>query len=93
MIHESKENSKSLSNLIKRREFFKSMAFLSLITFSITPLHAKGSKEQFKYQDTPKNGKVCKDCIHFEPETNTCNIIEGSISPKGWCTLYKEPHK
>ncbi|RXJ80773.1 high-potential iron-sulfur protein [Arcobacter sp. F2176] len=93
MIHESKENSKSLSSLLKRREFFKSITFLSLITFSTTPLHAKGSKEQFKYQDTPKNGKACKDCMHFEAETNTCKIVKGSIDANGWCTLYKEPPK
>ncbi|WP_320034502.1 iron oxidase oxidoreductase [Campylobacterota bacterium DY0563] len=83
MIHESKEN-------INRRDFFKNLAFLSLVTFSTKSLYAKGSKKRFEYQDTPKNGKACKDCIHFESETNTCKIIEGSISPQGWCNLYME---
>lgn len=93
MIHESKENEKSLGKMLKRREFFKSVAFLGLITFSTTPLHAKGSKSQFKYQDTPKDGKACKDCIHFEAGTNTCKVVKGSIDANGWCTLYTNPKK
>lgn len=71
-----------------RRSFFNYMALLGLVTFSATPLHAKGPKAAFKYQDHPKDDQRCKDCIHFIPETNECKVIEGSISPDGWCTLY-----
>ncbi|PLY11024.1 MAG: iron oxidase oxidoreductase [Arcobacter sp.] len=91
MKHESKDNIKSLNKLLNRRGFFKSMAFLGLVTLSTTPLHAKGSKKQFKYQDSPKNGEICKDCMHFEPKSNTCKVVEGSISPNGWCTLFRKP--
>jgi hypothetical protein len=91
MIHESDENIKSLDKSSTRREFFKSVAFLGLglITFSTIPLYAKGSQKQFNYQDTPKNGQACKDCMHFEPKNNQCKVVEGSISSDGWCTLYR----
>jgi hypothetical protein len=71
-----------------RRSFFNYMALLGLVTFSATPLHAKAVKEAFKYQDTPKDDQSCKDCIHFIAKSNECKLIEGPISPEGWCTLY-----
>lgn len=71
-----------------RRSFFQYMAILGLVTFSATPLYAKGTKEENNYQGTPKDGNQCSDCMHFVPETKECKIIEGSISPDAWCTLY-----
>jgi hypothetical protein len=77
-----------------RRSFFQYMAILGLATFSATPLYAKGTKIQYKYQDTPKDGKQCSACMHFIPETNECRMIEGAISPKGYCiAFYKKPEK
>lgn len=94
MIHESQEHMNSFKTSQTRRGFFKTMAFLGLVTFVAPKAHAKGSKTQFKYQDTPKNGETCKECMFFEPDTNTCKIVEGNISPEGWCTLYRQdPNK
>lgn len=77
-----------------RRVFFKYMAMLGLITWSTTPLHAKATKVQIAYQETPKDGNRCADCLHFLPDTNECKIVEGSISPDAWCKLYfKDPRK
>lgn len=73
-----------------RRSFFQYMAILGLAAFSTTPLYAKGTKEQFLYQETPKDGDQCSDCMYFFSETNECRIVEGSISPKGWCTLFNK---
>lgn len=77
-----------------RRLFFKYMAVLGLAAWGTTPLHAKAAKDKLKYQDTPKNGEKCIDCVHFLPDTNECKVIEGSISPDGWCMIYlKKPKK
>ncbi|HEO99272.1 MAG TPA: iron oxidase oxidoreductase [Epsilonproteobacteria bacterium] len=73
-----------------RRDFFKSLTALGLMSFVTTAAYAKGSKELFEYQETPKDGKRCKECMHFLPETNECKVIEGSITPEGWCSLYIE---
>ncbi|NTV94067.1 MAG: hypothetical protein HGA75_01450 [Thiobacillus sp.] len=40
------------------------------------------------YQDQPKGEKRCVDCMHFIAESNTCKLVEGSISPLGWCSLW-----
>lgn len=64
------------------------MAMLGLVTWSTTPLYAKAPKKAFRYQETPLDGKKCSDCIYYLPETSECKMVEGSISPDGWCTIY-----
>lgn len=49
----------------------------------------KASKEQAKYQGTPKDGQKCSACMFFEaPES--CKLVEGEISPDGWCALFTQ---
>ena len=76
-----------------RRSFFKYMSVLGLASFYTVPLYAKTPKETVKYQDTAKDGKKCKECLHFIPETNECKTVEGKIDPDGWCSIYfKNPN-
>ncbi|OHE10968.1 MAG: iron oxidase oxidoreductase [Sulfurimonas sp. RIFOXYD12_FULL_33_39] len=76
-----------------RRVFLKYMAILGLGVWSTTPLYAKAAKDKLKYQDTPKDGKKCVDCVHFLAATNECKVVDGSISPDGWCMIYLEAPK
>ena len=48
----------------------------------------KVSQASVQYQDQPKDGKKCADCMHFIAESNTCKLVEGTISPSGWCVLW-----
>lgn len=48
---------------------------------------AKVSKQQAKYQDSPKGDHKCGECEFFIPE-NKCQRVTGEISPDGWCTFY-----
>ncbi len=41
-----------------------------------------------KYQDRPKGSESCANCMHFLPESNTCQLVEGKISPQGWCSIW-----
>lgn len=48
------------------------------------------SKAMAKYQDKPHGSQECDTCMQFIPGkassgNGTCKIVEGSISPKGWC--------
>jgi hypothetical protein len=68
-------------------------ALAGLLLAETTAAQAKGTKAQFKYQSTPKNGKKCAQCTFFipgsSPKTNgTCKLVDGSISPTGWCTAF-----
>lgn len=44
-------------------------------------------KTTVAYQDTPSDGKTCDQCRLFVTP-NSCQVVAGSISPKGWCRLW-----
>lgn len=50
---------------------------------------AKVSKEAVDYQDHPKGGERCDNCTFFDPP-DACALVEGRISPQGWCRLWAE---
>jgi len=47
----------------------------------------KLSKTQAQYQGQPKGEQKCANCRNFVPP-NSCTVVEGSISPEGWCVLW-----
>jgi hypothetical protein len=47
----------------------------------------KISQANAKYQDHPNNNQQCDGCIQFEAP-NACKIVDGTISPKGWCQFF-----
>jgi hypothetical protein len=51
----------------------------------------KVSQEAASYQSTPKGEQFCGGCAHFVRPT-ACGLVEGPISPGGWCRLWaKKP--
>lgn len=44
-------------------------------------------KTVVNYQSHPKGGMDCATCIQFMPP-QSCAVVSGKISPKGWCTAY-----
>ena len=48
----------------------------------------KMSKEAAQYQNSPKGNQRCADCRFFI-EGGSCRLVEGEISPDGWCTLFQ----
>jgi High potential iron-sulfur protein len=70
-------------------------ALAGLLLAETTVAEAKGSQAQFKYQSTPKNGQKCSQCTFFIPgkpttRDGTCKIVDGSISPNGWCISWSK---
>jgi len=68
-------------------------ALAGLLLAETTTAQAKASQTQLKYQSTPKNGQKCSGCKWFvagktATADGTCQIVEGSISPNGWCTAW-----
>ena len=52
---------------------------------------AKADKRDFFYQDRPKGGKSCAGCRLFssaEGGKGQCAIVDGEVSPNGWCMAY-----
>lgn len=48
---------------------------------------AKTPKKIAKYQDHPKSSRQCSEC-NFFVAPNSCKIVAGKISPKGWCQFF-----
>lgn len=57
---------------------------------SAAPAAAKVSQASVQYQTQPKGEQKCGGCLHFIAESNTCKLVEGQISPDGWCTLWTQ---
>jgi hypothetical protein len=36
---------------------------------------------------TAKDGQECDECAHFSAP-GACKLVDGSISPHGWCRLW-----
>jgi len=47
----------------------------------------KVSKAAAHYRDRPNGPQRCGGCVHFRG--GSCEIVEGRISPNGWCRFYK----
>jgi hypothetical protein len=47
----------------------------------------KISQKAVAYQDHPEGDKRCDKCIQFQPP-NACKMVDGSISPNGYCRLF-----
>ena len=54
----------------------------------------KSPQKAVQYQDTPKNGVKCLTCKFYLPNKKSakakgaCTVVEGAISPEGWCVIY-----
>lgn len=49
----------------------------------------KISKAQAQYRDRPKDDQKCGNCLHFIAP-DSCSLVEGNISPDGWCMLWTQ---
>jgi len=48
---------------------------------------AKMNQKSVAYQDTPKDDQKCSNCSLFQ-EPNACTLVDGEISPEGWCRFW-----
>lgn len=48
----------------------------------------KVAQATVQYQPQPKGDQKCSGCVHFIAESNTCKVVDGQVSPEGWCSLW-----
>jgi hypothetical protein len=68
-------------------------AVLAVATAALVPrASAKASKADLQYRDRPNNGAMCAACKFFTPgssgDAGTCAMVEGTVSPEGWCMAF-----
>jgi hypothetical protein len=75
---------------VSRRALLQAAAgAAALLGAAAVPANAqlKVSKPSVAYQDQPDGSRRCALCAHFV-EPGSCQIVEGSISPQGYCRLF-----
>lgn len=45
------------------------------------------TQEAAGYQTQPNGDQRCALCVHFQPPAS-CQIVQGTIVPNGWCKLF-----
>jgi high potential iron-sulfur protein len=52
----------------------------------------KVARDIVQYRDEPRKGKACVNCWAYVNGRNqgegTCKVVEGPISPNGWCMAF-----
>ena|SRR5579862_677358 len=52
---------------------------------------AKAAQKVVAYQATPHGTQECDNCRQFVAP-NACKVVDGDVSPQGWCKVYvKKP--
>lgn len=90
-MNEDMDTKISRRTLLKGAAVVTGMALASALTGKA--LAAKSTKAAMQYQDKPKGDQKCSNCEFFVPgktatANGTCQVVEGSISPEGWCMAY-----
>lgn len=79
-----------------RRSLIALMAGFSLLHLQQADARdAEIAKNEVGYQDVPRSGRVCAQCIYFvfEPSAggvpqSRCKMVAGTINPAGWCEIW-----
>ena len=83
---------------VSRRSFLGGAALLAGAAATQMLIVAKEAKAQqkvpqasVKYQDKPNGDQRCDNCLQFVAP-NSCKVVDGTISPSGWCSIWvKKP--
>lgn len=43
-----------------------------------------------QYQTQPNGAHACAACVSFLAASNSCQRVDGLISPRGWCSLWRQ---
>lgn len=49
----------------------------------------KLSKQSVHFESPAKGPDKCKDCVHFQTRTETCEIVVGHVEGKDWCDKFR----
>ncbi len=60
---------------------------LAVATARAQDADSKVEQSVVQYQGSPKDGQKCSGCANFVAP-NACKVVQGNISPEGWCVAY-----
>ncbi len=74
----------------RRTTLLRSAACAAGAIASLLPVReaaAKMAQTGVAYQTTPKGDQQCSNCSLFQPPS-ACTLVDGTISPSGWCKFW-----
>jgi hypothetical protein len=79
------------SGLSRRTVLIAAAGSAPLLVLTGGEAQAKLAPTAVKYQTKPNDGHQCDGCVQFVAP-NSCKLVDGEISPTGWCLLWvKKP--
>jgi hypothetical protein len=75
---------------ISRRTALTSTALVLGAVAVVNVVSRTAAQEKISQADgktTPEGGQRCDACINLQPP-NACKLVQGDISPNGWCQLF-----
>jgi len=79
---------KTCQNAVSRRTVLLGAAGAVPVLALMTGVaEAKMAQAAVKYQTEPKDGHQCDGC-NFFVAPSSCKMVDGDISPTGWCALW-----
>jgi len=89
-------NDRAAGLKVSRRRFLGTAVVSGGALFGVgligaSPAAAKLPQRAAKYQSTPKGKAQCDNCSLWQPPSS-CKVVDGKISPSGWCLLYQAKH-
>src|SRR4051812_34158663 len=92
-MNESSLETRMRRSLLKRAALLVTGLAATPLMQTIARAAEKLQKATVNYQDKPKNSKDCDDCMHFvagatSDAIGTCKVVDGAISPHGYCSAF-----
>jgi len=71
----------------RRTVILQSLTAASVLVASIKEAAAKLAQAAASYQYEPKDDQRCDSCSLFQ-SPSSCQLVDGTISPSGWCKFW-----
>ena len=87
------DSSSLIRKQLCRRSLLKSVPLIAGAIISTNAVaqnvlaQTKLTHEAAKYQDQPKDGLQCSNCVQFVAPAS-CTVVEDPIAATGWCQLF-----
>jgi hypothetical protein len=81
------------NDLLSRRAALRRVAAVPAVALGLaaavggTAEAAKMTQKAAAYQNKPKGNDKCAGCRFFQAPSS-CQLVEGKISPNGWCKMF-----
>ena len=84
----------ALGEKISRRHLFRTAAIATASAVALLNMGraaiAKMAQKAAGYQETPKGDQKCSTCALFKASDGNCTLVDGTISPDGWCRFFSK---